>query len=381
VLCTASAAAQQSKDWTKPLPAGDTVRCLAYSRDGRRLAAATSARVIVWDTADQSKPLFVQPSNKGFRSVAFSRDNKILAAGNYLGECLLLDATTGAKQAELGGHGRAARAVAFSPDGKTLAVGGEDHDVHLWDYAARKKLRTLVGHTEVLNCLNYSPDGKTLVSCGNEVRLWDAVEGTPLKMWDREGYVADVCFDPKSQWLVIANSSEAALLLRDPRSDTTRVVSAGSNPHWVAIHPMGKVMATTRWEGGISILPLDLREARAEERKTIEGLITAWQDDSFAGREKASAELVKLGWIADPFLAKAVKESPLAETRQRARQARLAIRHPADRAPVLRGHQGEAWTGVFSPDGQVLATAGQDGVVILWDWANGKIKAKLRVVE
>jgi WD40 repeat protein len=43
----------------------------------------------------------------------------------------------------------------------------------------------------------------------------------------------------------------------------------------------------------------------------------------------------------------------------------------------LRGHTRTVMWGAFSPDGQLLATAGRDGLVILWDWAKGKATATM----
>jgi WD40 repeat protein len=375
---------EPAKDWTKPRPPVYSTRCLAFSPDGNLLAIATGdpkgkGKAIVWKTAEITKTLYVHETDRGVRSVAFSRDSKTLAAGGWSGDCYLLEAATGKLQGVLGGHGQVARTVSFSPDCKTLAVGGSDHSIHLWDYAAGNKLKTLTGHAEVLNCVDFAPDGKSLVSSANDesVRLWDPEKGKLLQTWDKDyGYAPFVKFGPGGTWVAVASASHSALVVRDVEGGRTRSIF-GAADSWVAIHPTGKVVATSHWGDRVLVFPLDLREVTAEETKLIQELIATWQADSLKTREKASQDLLKLGWIADPFLAKAFKESQLAETRQRARQVRTALRNPADWATLLRGHENSAAWGAFSPDGQVLAAAGTDGFVILWDWVNGKIKAKL----
>src|SRR5262249_40681171 len=48
-----------------------------------------------------------------------------------------------------------------------------------------------------------------------------------------------------------------------------------------------------------------------------------------------------------------------------------ATHHPLP-STVLRGHTEEAFAVAFHPNGTLLATAGRDGAVVLWDLARGK---------
>jgi WD40 repeat protein len=82
-----------------------------------------------------------------------------------------------------------------------------------------------------------------------------------------------------------------------------------------------------------------------------------------------------VGPAIEPLLRQAMTDGPSAEVRMRARVAREALLNkPRFR---LAGHADEIRPIVFSPDGKVVATGGTDGLVILWDPAAGKERARL----
>jgi RNA polymerase sigma factor (sigma-70 family) len=110
--------------------------------------------------------------------VAWSPDGRLLAAGSLDRTVSVWDGRDGAPGFVLDGHGGPVRAVAWSPDGKTLAA-GEGGVVRLWDVAGRKSRGTLDGHGNVLT-LAFSPDGRFLAAGTDTsktvkpgVRLWE----------------------------------------------------------------------------------------------------------------------------------------------------------------------------------------------------------------
>jgi WD40 repeat protein len=368
-----------SQDLVKPWDRMLSVRTLAFSPDGRLLAggsgeAKQEGEVAIWD-AKTHNVLLVHHVDKGVPSLAFSPDSKTLAIGSYSEHCYLLDADTGKVKATLSGHGEAARSVAFAPDGNTLAVGSFDHDVHLWDWRASKRLRTLKGHTEQVYLVAYSPDGKLLVSYGADdpTYLWETQTGKLLHQWERGA--APVAFDPKGQWLATAGY-DASVAFRDLKDykKTWALYDNMSAYRFIAIHPSGKTFATCG--NGLRIFPLDLGQATAAEEKRIDELMALWSDDSMDVRDKASRDLAKMGGMTKPLLRKAVKESPSAEVRIRAREV---LKGPASPKPLaeLRGHHEDVLSCAFSPDGQILATGAKDGLVLLWDMSTYQCQATL----
>jgi WD40 repeat protein/serine/threonine protein kinase len=170
------------------LPHRNTVPALAFSPDGKTLAAAChDGTVRLWEvgTWREVRQLRPRPGGaSGCTAAAFSPKGEILAAASWDGTVRLWEPATGTLRRELKGHANAAFGVAFSPDGKTLTSASFDHTIKLWDVRSGRELRTLAGHTDWVYCAAFSPDGKTLVSCGGDrsVRLWEA-----LPPWERAG--------------------------------------------------------------------------------------------------------------------------------------------------------------------------------------------------
>jgi WD40 repeat protein len=169
-----------SARWRHARPVND----LAYSADGRRLAAGDDSGLVrVWDPAD-GRPLTTFRTQAIAWTVAQSPDGQLLAAGGGPDNSVYVwDVTAGRELHRLTGHRRFVRAVAFAPDNRTLATAGFDRDVRTWDARTGRLRWRGEGHTDDVNVLRFSPDGRTLASAGEDgtVRLWDPVTGRELR--------------------------------------------------------------------------------------------------------------------------------------------------------------------------------------------------------
>ena len=88
------------------------------------------------------------------------------------------------------------RSVAFSPDGKVLAAGTEDGTLEFWDVEARKLRLTLPAHSAPTIALAYSPDGKMLASGAG----WNTSRGPGgVKVWDVTSEPPRMCL-PRQTW-------------------------------------------------------------------------------------------------------------------------------------------------------------------------------------
>jgi WD40 repeat protein len=110
------------------------------------------------------------------RSVAFSPDGSLLAAGLFDGTVHFFS-TDGWKHVgrPLEAHSGRVTSTAFSPDGRMLATGGADGTAALWDVETGKPIGVpLMVEPDTLVFVAFSPDGSHLfaVSTGSRgIRL------------------------------------------------------------------------------------------------------------------------------------------------------------------------------------------------------------------
>jgi len=165
--------------YPRPAP----VTALAFSPDGRELAASGYHEVTVWNATDGSLGRRLKRLPQRIQSIAWHRDGRLLAVAGgspgQSGELLLVDSRNGDVAKSLVTTSDVLLSALFSPDGSRLAVGGADNVVRVFDVATGAQTLLIQQHADWVMCVTWSPDGTRLASASRDrtARVYDAKTG------------------------------------------------------------------------------------------------------------------------------------------------------------------------------------------------------------
>jgi eukaryotic-like serine/threonine-protein kinase len=144
-------------------------------------------------------------AGQGCVALAWSKDGRRLAASfvgwgasNTAGEVALYDPEARSPVSRFRPHDGQALALAYSQDGRALATAGADRLIRLWDAGDLTPRQTLRGHLAAVTALTFTAGGRLLSgSKDTTVRAWDPAGGRELFLRrGHEGPVECVAVDP-----------------------------------------------------------------------------------------------------------------------------------------------------------------------------------------
>ena len=228
--------------------------------------------------------------------------------------------------------------LAFSPIGECFVSTTTDGTLSVWDAQRWKKLRTLTGHTDGISSIAFHPDGKILASASpwdKTARVWDVARGSFVTSLSLASPLSPNVYkgDEKAieRALKVGASNSQKVRAREIWSITFSdcgTLLAGGLPNEI------RLWDATTYETRMVILPPE------ESRRPFTLAFSP-----------CSRYLVSGSWWG--FKDKV--------------SIRLWDVTTGENVHTFWGHSSDVQDLAFSPDGDLLASAGYDGAILLWD--------------
>jgi WD40 repeat protein len=420
--------ANSGKKWMEIHGSLSAITQLGMNPTGMRLVSGNeSGQVTVWKMDEQP---VVEPLPHALQEVGMvvlSPDQSTMAitvSTSGRAAVAIVDAKTGTLLRTLLGHDGPIHDLAFSPDNSRIVTASADGTARIWQLSETKFPETMrfLGHTGAVHSAAFRADGNQLVTGGADklVRVWDLANGEELNAFAGHGAaVVGVCFAANNQ--PVSASADKTLKQWNPANGQVvrsvpisavpvsmavtsdrSLISISLDDNSIAIHQLsdGKFLQalvghtgpvrTHAFHNNKTQLVSVAADSRAHVWRVADGRlmqILPAADLSAAVFGSVAGQVVLV--TADQYRVESLRfqssapdyEQPVVGLTVHPNGAQM---HAAYGDGVLRGFAMETGQQGFDvkhgaavramalrPDGQMLATAGEDKVVKIWNAANG----------
>jgi WD40 repeat protein len=321
-----------------------------FSSDGRHiLTTSKDQNISLWPIMDGHKSVTLRGPEGVINSVEFSKSGRLVVAVSMDSTARIWDFTTGQPVGVLRGHQGPVLNADFI-DGNHIMTMGEDGTTRWWDVSEGRQVNILRGGL-------LSPDARHILALSDEnMRLQDSKTGKFTTLLAGDGRrIKSVRFSPDGRRVLGRDDSDEAYLWDTATGryigKLRAIEKGGGRTQLAEFSPTGATVLTWTeegpaaylWDAGTGLkLPAELRV-----------------DDALRSAKFSpdGARIVTVSF----------------------QTARLWDAVTGDEIAELQGHEDAIASAHFSPDGTRLLTVSRDNTLRLWETADGKEIAVLRL--
>lgn len=323
---------------------------------GSLLAVVTSGALGIWKLP-RGERLWLQPVTSLVLSLAMSPDGKQLATGSLNGGLSLWDVATGTEHRLAAAQTSAVRSVVFDADSKQLYAGHEDRSIVQWDTRTGRPVRSSIRGTDS-TVIAFRPDGLILATgaANGGITLFETATGSELKtLRTNADWIRSVAFNRGSTRLATASDDGQVRIWQ-------RKAGPEPGPEWSLLCSTDSLQSGII--RGLGFNPHDGNQvAAATDSPTVQLL-----DAQTCSHSRSLPE--QRDWQ------RSVAFSPDGQQLATAGDDKVISildLGSSQRKTVLQGHTDAVVAFAFRPpDGTMLLSGSADKTARLWDVAQGK---------